>query len=56
MGEEQLLLVVEALSSLRLFFGLGQRGQQDAGEYSDNGDHHQELNQRESQLLCWAPP
>ena len=39
--------VVGTLHAVGLGFGLGESGQQHAGEDADNGDHHQQLNQSE---------
>jgi hypothetical protein len=36
------------LGALGLFLGPGQRGQQQGREYGNDGDDHQQLNQREA--------
>jgi len=46
-AERDLFLVVHARRSDRLVFGPAQRGQQEGGKDRDNGNHHQQFNQRE---------
>ena len=46
--DEELALVVEAVNAGGIVLGLGQRGQQHPGENRDDGDHHEQLNQREA--------
>src|SRR6266700_1792989 len=47
-AEQELLLVVGAGDSLGRGFGSGQRRQQEARQDGDDGDDHQQFNQRES--------
>ena len=42
--------IVFALHAVGFGLRLGQRGQQQTGEDADNGNHHQQFNQREASL------
>jgi len=44
-SETLLMQIVDALNPQRLFFGAGQRPQQDGGQDADNGDHNQQFDQ-----------
>ena len=47
-GDAKLFKGIEALNLLRLGLGLGQRGQEHGGENRNDGDHHQQFDERES--------
>ena len=47
-SEHKLLAVVQAQDSLRLGFGLGQGGEEQAGQNGDDRDDHQKFNEREA--------
>ena len=60
-GEADLARVIQALGRLGLGLGLGQRREQQRGQDGDNGNDHQQLNQREGlpvgmQLLTLPSP
>ena len=46
-GQAQLMQITDTLSSLRSRLGLGNRGQQESSEDSNDTDDDQKLNQRE---------
>ena len=46
-GQSAVAKVVEAKGLFALFFGSGQGGEEHAREDRDNGDHDQQLDQRE---------
>ena len=50
-----LLQIVEAVSLLRLGFGLGQRGQEQRRQDGDDRDHHQKFDQCERGACVAAP-
>jgi len=52
-GQAHLPHVAEAGHALRLGLGLGERRQQQGGQNGDDGDDHQQFNQREG---AWTPP
>jgi hypothetical protein len=45
--ERELALVVETLGAVRVGLGLAQRGQQQRRQHGDDGDDHQQFDQRE---------
>src|SRR5439155_4619803 len=46
-GERELAMVVHAGDALGLLFGLAQRRKEEAGQDGNDGDYHQQLNERE---------
>ena len=47
-GDAKLLEGIEALNLLRLGLGLGQRGQEHGRQNRDDGNHHQQFDEREA--------
>jgi hypothetical protein len=47
-----LFQVVQATDALGLGFGLGERGQKERSQDGNDGDHHQQLDQREGALAA----
>ena len=45
---QELADVIFAVGTARALFGTGQAGQEQCGEYGDDRDHHQQLDQREA--------
>ena len=53
-GLGQLAMIIHALNTLGLFFGLGQRGQQHGRQYRNDRDDHQQLDERECPPLLFT--
>ena len=52
-GQAELLLVGQAGGLARLFAGLGEDGEEDSGEDRNDGDHDEQLDQREAAPAAW---